>query len=194
MPGATFIQGERVDLKTVEEEDLEFLQKGLNHPSIRHFLNSTPTNGFEMRRRFEEFVSDERGINLVVVPRAGDFEGQRVGHVWINPIKEREDSGIIGLWFLPEAQRNKYAQDAMLHLIDHAFEQVGLRRLEINTADTNRVIQRLSERAGFEHEVQRREAEFVDGEYVTHHKYGLLAEDWVGLDELLEKLYRSSRA
>lgn len=178
-------------LQTIEEEDIEFLKRGINHPSINRFLSIRPKNGTQMRRRFEQFIADENGINLVVVPQEGEFEGEPVGHVWINPIDERNDTGIIGVWFVPKAQRKKYAHDALIHLMDHAFKQVGLRRLEINTADSNKVIRRLCKRAGFEHEVERRGVEFVDGEFVSHHKYGILAEEWLGRDELLEMLYGS---
>lgn len=191
MPGATFIEGERVDLKTIAEEDLDFLQRGVNHPSINPFLSIRPKNRTQMRRRFEQFISDENGINLVVVPQDGEFEGEPVGHVWINPIDELNGTGIVGVWFLPKAQRKQYAHDSLVHLVDHAFEQVGLRRLEINTADSNVVIRRLCKRGGFTHEVERRGVEFIDGEFVSHHKYGILAEEWEGRDELLENIYGS---
>lgn len=182
MPGTTFIQGECVDLRTVEEEDIEFMVDGRNRPAVQRSFDSRPTNGVEMRRRFEQFVCDDSGINLVVVPRDGDIEGEPIGHIWVNPIVELSGIGTLGLWVLPEARDSEYVREAPIRLIDYAFMDGAIRRLETTALDSNELVQGLMERAGFEHEGRVREAEYVDGNCQDIDMYGLLAENWTGLE------------
>jgi [ribosomal protein S5]-alanine N-acetyltransferase len=45
MPGPAFIEGDRVALRTIEEEDIEFLQDGVNDPEVWKAIgNATPYN------------------------------------------------------------------------------------------------------------------------------------------------------
>lgn len=182
MPGTTFIQGERIDLQTVEKEDIEFLIEGRNRPAVQRAFDSRPANEQEMRQRFEQFVCDGRSINLAVVPRDGEFAGEPIGHVWVNPIDELSGIGTFGLWYLPEARESEHAREAPVQLIDYAFTSGALRRLKATAMDANEVLQRVVDRAGFEHEGRIRKAEFADGEYRDVNVYGLLAENWNGLE------------
>lgn len=191
MPGATFIEGKQVDLKTVEQEDIEFLQKGRNHPSIARFMETTPSNREQIKQHFEQ-MSQGNGVHLIVVPTEGRFEGEPVGYVFIDPIDNRALQGMLGVWLLPEAQQNKYAQDALGHLVDHAFRKIGLHRLMVKTNEKNKTIQRMCERFGFTHEGTIREREFIDGEYQDSYVYGLLASEYVGLDEVLDSVFGSA--
>lgn len=54
MPGPSFIEGARVVLRTIEEEDLEFLQDGVNDPQVWKAIgNSIPYNPNQEQGFFE---------------------------------------------------------------------------------------------------------------------------------------------
>ena len=38
MSGAVFLENEKVELRTIEDEDLEFIGKNFNHPEVRSGL------------------------------------------------------------------------------------------------------------------------------------------------------------
>lgn len=192
MPGPTFIEGKRVELKTVEEDDIGFLQRGRNHPSLRRFITDSPYNRVQTRKEFEQIDSDDSGINLLIVPSQGEFAGEPVGYVHIYPVYPKRRGGSIGTWLLPKAQRNKYIQDAMLHLIDYAFEQYGFRRLTTETVEKNKPVIRACERTGFTKEGTIREATFMDGEWVDMYRFGLLRSEFPGLDVACEHVFGSS--
>ena len=45
MSETVFHKGDKITLRTIEEEDLEFLRNGINHPSVRVFMgNRRPQN------------------------------------------------------------------------------------------------------------------------------------------------------
>lgn len=54
MPGPTFLADERVELRTIEEEDLDFLQATVNDPAVRPTIGSrSPINGWQEREWYE---------------------------------------------------------------------------------------------------------------------------------------------
>jgi RimJ/RimL family protein N-acetyltransferase len=68
MPGAVFAEGDRVTLRTIEEDDLEFLQRWRNHPEVRTPLtDSDPRNAEQMQEYFENRISgDGDGFGFLV--------------------------------------------------------------------------------------------------------------------------------
>ncbi len=67
MPGPVFAEGETVTLRTIEEEDLDFLQRGRNHPEIRRPLtDADPRNGEQIREYFENSVSNDDGFGFLI--------------------------------------------------------------------------------------------------------------------------------
>lgn len=179
----------RVDLKAVEEEDIEFLQRGRNHPSLRRFITDSPINRAQMRQEFEQIFCDDSGLHFLIVPREGKFAGEPVGNVNVYPVYSKRRGGNIGMWLLPKAQRNKFIQDALLHVIDYAFNQYGFRRLTSETVEKNRPVIRACERVGFEREGTIREARYMDGEWVDIHQYGLLRDEFPGLEVALDHVF-----
>ena len=67
MPGAAFLRGERVTLRTVEEEDLAFIRDNIDDPRVRRPLTSaSPTNTETTREHFEEHISEDDTVDLAV--------------------------------------------------------------------------------------------------------------------------------
>lgn len=60
-------------------------------------------------------------------------------------------------------------------VIDYCFNHLGLNRIELRCAATNAASLRMATRLGFSLEGVLRQAERLDGEFVDHHVFGLLA-------------------
>ena len=63
-------------------------------------------------------------------------------------------------------------------LLDHAFYEWELHRVEIHCAPENARSRAIPERLGFREEARLREAELVGGSYLDSVVYGLLEEEW----------------
>ena len=176
MPGPVFIECESVELCTVEREDVEFLQQGMNHPETRRYAGADlPYN----RPRYEDelFETISGGDVFHALVRA---EGQRVGDVSLAPIDERRGWANLGYWVHPDHWGKGYATEAASLAVAHGFEELALHRVSATIVADNEASKRVVEKLGFVHEGTKRDDAFVGGEYVDREVYAVLASEWEG--------------
>ena len=174
MPGPVFIPGDAVDLHTIEEEDLDFLQRNVNDPAVwRRIGRADPVNAQQEREFFDEIVSGDGGVHLLVCA-----DGEPVGTVGLNDIGDSGGSAELGYWIAPDHHRQGYGTEAAELTTGYGFDQLGLHRVAARVFEFNDASCKLLERLGFTREGTHREAAFVDGEYRDTYWYGLLEEEW----------------
>lgn len=172
MPGAAFLRGERIELRTVEPDDDEFLQRWHNDPAIRNGLMFTMPQNQEQVESFIETDSDnDEWLNLLIC-----LDEEPIGVVELNDI--RYQRGELVCWLIPEYQGNGYATEALSLLIDHAFDVLGVHRVYGRTLGFNEGSQALLDRLGFTKEEEFRDHVFIDGGFQTLEWYGLLEAEW----------------
>lgn len=86
----------------------------------------------------------------------------------------------IGYWIASKFQGRGIISAACRLLIDDAFEEWELNRVEIHCAPANTKSCAIPKRLGFEFEGVLRQAQFVDGRYLDTNVFAMLAEDWKG--------------
>jgi RimJ/RimL family protein N-acetyltransferase len=178
MPGAAFLSGERVTLRTVEEEDLDLLNRNVNDPRVRRPLTSAdPVNGEQTREFFEEVVSGDDSVNLLICVEGGD---EPVGDIVLFKIQDRRRWAEIAISIAPEHWGNGYATEASELIVDYAFSERNLHRLQTRVIEPNDASARVWEKLGFTLEGTLRENQYYDGEYVGTRYYGLLEDEWEG--------------
>ena len=62
MPGARIENGKRVALRTVEKEDVSFLQRAYTNPELRYSLGTTPMS----QSQIEEHTDEKDGNQFLV--------------------------------------------------------------------------------------------------------------------------------
>lgn len=86
----------------------------------------------------------------------------------------------LGYWIDASRQGRGLATKACRLLTDLAFNGLGMNRVEIACATENSKSQAVAKRLGFCREGVIRDAEYVNGRYVDHVIYGMLAREWAG--------------
>jgi len=173
MPGPVFLEGDVVELRTTEPEDVEFLQQLINDPRVRLNIGSTdPINGPE-ERELVESIGDRDGFHWTICA-----DGDPVGTVGLHRPNEVWGTTEIGYSVAPEHWDNGYATDAIDLACRYAFQERRLHKVYANVYATNPASGRVLEKVGFTKEGELREEAFVDGERVDVYRYGLLAEEW----------------
>jgi RimJ/RimL family protein N-acetyltransferase len=175
MPGPAFAEGDAVSLHPIEEEDHEFVQYGRNHPDVRRSLGTTDV---ETTGDVADLVADEDD-RFLVCGTGEDGDPEPVGVVGFPWVFEDRRAAFLLYWVAPDYRRQGYATEATALLLDYAFRERGFHRVSAFVFEPNDASIGVLEGLGFRREGTVREAEFVDGEWVDEHRYGLLAEEWL---------------
>ena len=174
MPGATFLTGDLVTLRTIEEEDLPFVRDGVNHPAARRPIGQKlPTNLREQTRRFEAQSGDDNALRLLIT-----HQEVRVGLIELDPIDREDGTARITYWIDPEHRRQGYARDALDAVARYAFDDLRIHKLTARVYEFNDASLELLRGVGFVEEGVHREGAYVDGRYVDVHWLGLLEREW----------------
>jgi Acetyltransferases, including N-acetylases of ribosomal proteins len=177
MPGAVFLRGDRVTLRTVEREDLDFVHAEKNKPAVhRSLVWPYPEN----RDALEEFLFEgdaDADVKLLIAVDGEDDDPELVGSIGLD-VDERPATGEVGLWIAPEYWGEGYGTEASRVLVDYAFDERNLHRLQARVMATNDASRRVWEKLGFELEGRLRQNQFDDGEYVDTLYFGLLEDEY----------------
>ncbi|MFC5971849.1 GNAT family N-acetyltransferase [Halomarina salina] len=178
MPGPVFLRDDEVTLRTVERDDLDFLQRWQNAPELRDSLGYTvPTTTDEMEQQYEEWtVEMDKGLSLLVCLDGDDEGPERIGHVALFDVAY--DRGELGYWLVPDHHGEGYGTRVASLVLDHAFDTLALHRVVAKVFGYNDASQALLDSLGFAREGLFREHVFRFGEYQDEVRFGLLAHEW----------------
>jgi len=119
-----------------------------------------------------QFARDD-GFQARIAPA-----GEIVGVAGFHAVDRVNRNTSIGYWLAEPAQGRGTMTTVVRALLDHAFCEWGLHRVEIHCAPENRRSRAIPERLGFREEGLLRETERVGGRYLDSIVYGLLEEEW----------------
>ena len=87
-----------------------------------------------------------------------------------------------------------YGTDALLLVVDYAFDWLDMHKLWLTTTSFNQRVMRQMEKVGFTLEGQVRLETLADGQWHDGPIYGLLREEWPGRAAKIEQLGLRVRA
>jgi len=143
----------RVVVRPFEPDDAAAVQAACDDPDVAHWIHLVPAPYSLGDAR--EFVA-ESGHRLLLGERArlavADAEtGELLGSVSLDLFADRQ-AAEIGYWVKREARRTGVALAAARLVVDWAFAEVGVERLELLTYPGNEASQALAGRLGFTRE------------------------------------------
>lgn len=175
------VETERLLLRRPEPSDLS-AWCALRRESASHLLpwEPAPTPGEDPcgPHAFERFLvssSSERHLKtLAFLSDSGDL----VGQFSLNEIVAGAfGSGYLGYWIGAPFLRRGLAAEGLGRLVDLAFEEWGLHRVEANIQPTNRASLGLVRRLGFRREGYSPRYLKIAGQWADHERWALTAED-----------------
>ena len=189
MPGARITSGERVTLRTLEREDLPFLQRAYANPELRYPLGTPLKN----REGLEEWIDDDGADRFLVcldggagedVPLPSSEEPPRgepveettpVGAVFVEDADWRRPELVY--WLAPGVHGEGYGREAVSLVVDYVFRTYDAPAVGASAYDFNDASRGLLESLGFSEEGRIRKDRFIRGEHRDTIKYGLLREE-----------------
>lgn len=135
-----------------------------------------------------DFARKQRSENLAfhyAIWSGGDI----VGGIAIPEMNWTTGVCKIGYWLVEHYQGKGVMTRATLALINHAFNDLGMNRVEIRCAEANRKSRAIPERLGFKHEGTLRQVEKLADGMVDHAVYGMLASEWKQRNQLMHQTH-----
>lgn len=191
MPGPYINRGEKVTLRTVEREDIPFLQRAGANPEIRYPVGNPLMN----RAQYESHIEDDDADRLLICldraeegatestsaddakPGHPDEENvRRIGAAAVEDADWKRPE--ITYWLVPEVHGQGYGKEAISMVIDYAFLSYDTPAVGAQAYDFNDASRGLLESLGFTEEGRRRKFMFIDGEHRDMVQYGLLRSEW----------------
>lgn len=172
MSGAVFLEGENIELRTIEEEDLEFVRDNFNHPEVMDKMSYfRPVNLEQEKKWFENNVVEGDDVHLAICE-----DGEMRGIISLKMTKG-EEGAEIGLWIAKDYHGQGLGTVASRLIIEYGFSELGLHRVTAKAFECNRGSQRIWEKLGFEKEGELRGKIYRDGSYENVYVYGVLEGD-----------------
>ncbi|MCT4595985.1 MAG: GNAT family N-acetyltransferase [Anaeromicrobium sp.] len=106
------------------------------------------------------------------------YKGNIVGVIGFHGMNWSSRSTSIGYWIDKRYQGNGIMTKSCRALVEYAFNELNLNRVEIRCAEKNIKSRAIPERLGFIKEGVIRESEWLYDHFVDHVVYGVLARDW----------------
>ncbi|HID86791.1 MAG TPA: N-acetyltransferase [Anaerolineae bacterium] len=170
------IEGEKVKLRAIEREDIPRFVRWLNDRELLGYLTRyMPLSKAEEERWFERQLEDESGRIFAIETR----EGVHIGNIGLHEIDWKNGHAELGI-FIGEKEYwgQGYGTDAILTLLDFAFNEMNLHRVYLRVLAFNHRAIRCYEKCGFALEGTEREAVFRDGRYHDQLLMGILREEF----------------
>ena len=166
-------------LRTVRADDLDEIFE-LASANREHLAPWMPWANPPRREETEVWLAEaleqaarDNGFQSVILER-----GRLVGVVGFHAINRRDLSTTIGYWLSADAEGRGTMTLAVKALVDLAFREWGLHRIEIRAATDNARSRAVPERLGFTQEGVLRDAERFGERYVDLVVYSVLVTEW----------------
>lgn len=169
-----------VELRLVEERHaLEIYSvMDAHRKSLREWLpwvdDTTSVDGTRewIRGALEQFANGQ-GFQAGIW-----FEDSFVGVCGFQPIHRANRRGEIGYWLAPNAEGQGIMTAAVRALVDHAFLELGLNRVQIQCGARNYKSQAIPQRLGFVEEGAMQQGELLHGTYHDLITFRMLRSEW----------------
>ena len=178
------LETERLILRDYTEEDKEALIRNINDLDVSQWLRVVPYP--YTQKDADWFINHTKEV-AAKVPREGynfaledKASGEFLGAAGMSHIDEFSGTCTTGYWLGKTHHRKGYMYEAMVELIRFAFEDLKLRRLDIEADVDNAASNGLIKKLGFQYEGLRRQyrKNKSTGKTPDCTQYGMLREDW----------------
>ena len=172
------INGENIVLRPLENLDLDSYIKYVNDNDInKQFLFNYDIEG--AKNRFNEIINKYNEeikpfIWAISLKNTNEF----IGVITIDKISFKNKNFSIACGILKEHRKKGYGFDATRHLINYAFKNLDMHRLELGHNIDNLASENVFKKLGAKFEGIARESKFYDNVYKDRKIYSILCDEW----------------
>ncbi len=177
------LKTKRLILRELNNKDLTKLVKLANNLNVSQYLEKMPYpyaekdgKWFINKCKKDSKKEPRENYGLVI-----EYEGNLVGIIGLGEVDDFHGTATLGYWLGEEFWRNGIMFESVVEIIRFAFEDLNLRRIDVEAYTGNDGSNGLIKKLGFEYEGMRKQYKRTKstGKIVDTNIYGLLKEDWV---------------
>jgi RimJ/RimL family protein N-acetyltransferase len=174
----SILAGEGVRLRPPGEEDLALFVRWFNDPEVRYWL--AMSDGPELTLESErEWYDEMREDPSRVVWCIETGEGQPIGNLGLHAIDERQGRATLGISIGEKEYWGRgYGTAAIRQVLRYSFEELGMRRVDLQVDEDNVRAVHCYEKCGFVREGLLRAHRLRQGQPVNMLVMGVLREEF----------------
>lgn len=170
------LEGEKINLRAIENEDFELYTEWVNNPNfIGEYVFNQQRSIIEIKKRFSE--RSPEWTTFIVEKK----DGTRIGlaHHFLTKFGRYATIHEIGYAVIPEERGKGYTTEAVGVLVDYLFLLKDIQRIQALITEENTPSKRVLESNGFKKEGILRKLAFMVGKHSDAALYSIIREDWV---------------
>lgn len=168
-------------LRELERKDLPTINKWRNNPELIALLGAPFRYiNLDVDIKWYESYLENRG-NAVRCAITEDEHDEILGLISLTSINYMNQSAELHI-MVGEAQNQGrgIGTFAVMTMLNHAFNNMNLQRVELTVLEDNARAKHLYEKCGFVHEGRKRKAKYKDGKFVDMLMYSILRPEFSG--------------
>ena len=172
------MEGKKVRIRALRKKDLGEIMKWINDYEVTRTLASFlyPTSQEEEIKWLENTLQpNDRNKAFVIETKKGEY----LGHIGLHRIDWKNRNAEVGIVIGKKKHWNKgYGTDAMMTILDFAFNRMNLHKIYLRVFDFNKGAIRSYEKCGFKKEGLLREIFYNEGKYHNLVMMGILKKEY----------------
>jgi len=170
------LKGEKVYLRALEPEDLDFVHEIENNEDFWEISSTqSPYSKFLIRQYIENAhrdIYDIRQLRLVICTK----RGRQVGLIDVFELEPRDKRAAIGILIASKKDRKKgFGSESLSLLCDYCFTHLGLHQVYANVTANNEDSKRVFENNGFRRVGLKKDWTLFNGEFKDEWLYQLIS-------------------
>ena len=175
------IYSKHLKIRFLEDVDLQSHFRMMSDPDTVRYLYDLPlslqqaSEHLHPRIHSRALEKDGNWVNFAVeLQESGEF----IGELGLGCVNLANRGYEVGYVFLPEFRGFGYAREAVMRLVEYAFETLNAHRVSGRLDARNDRSASLLEHVGMQKEGTMRETEYVKGEWTDETLYAILEKEW----------------
>jgi len=172
------MKGKKVDLVGVSMDYLPYYLRWFNDPQVTDMLGDTrfPFSEEKEKEWIEQQLAPKDTSRAFTVLTK---KGRPIGNAGFNEIDYHNRYAVLGIAIGEKEFWNKgYGEDIISTLLEFAFEELGMHKVELGVHSTNARAIACYKKCGFVLEGCEREHDFYEGRYIDSLRMGILRKEW----------------
>ena len=171
------LESERTSLRQFKDSDIDNVFKGLSHPDIIKYYGVSYSSIEATKEQMVWFSDLEKNGTGIWWAVCSKQDNKFLGAGGLNNLSEENKKAEIGFWLLPENWRQGLMTEIIPVILNYAFNNLGLHRIEGFVESENKNCKKALAKLEFNFEGTMKECEIKNGKFISLDIYSKIRSD-----------------